>query len=181
MSSDLVSPNFQRVSMWRRAAALVLDVLVINFLSFFILSNGIVRLLLFILLWLLLRIILVTKNKGQSLGRWALNIKVIDTRLNRTPGILELSKREGLLGLAVFLTLVGISQLGYGNAGILLLILPLLIDAGVTLFDTNPDPQTIHDRVSHTKMVSSARGYSLDLKFKNLIKKIDKLRKDVRR
>ena len=180
MSSDLVSPNFPRVPLWRRFAALGIDILIANFLSAVVLSNGLARFVVFILLWLFLRIVLVAKNQGQSLGRWALNTKVVDTRSNQTPGILELSKREGILGVTVFLTLVGISHLWSGNAGILLFIVPLVVDGGAILFDTNRYPRTVHDRVSQTIVVGSRRGYSLDLKVRKWINQIDKLKKDVR-
>jgi uncharacterized RDD family membrane protein YckC len=180
MSSNLVSPNFPRVPIWRRCAALVLDVFVASCISTLVLSNGLARLFLFIFFWLFLRIIVVAKNQGQSLGRWLLNTTVIDTRLRRTPGILELSQREGLLGIIVVLTLIGISHLWSGNAGILLWTVPLVLDSGVTLFDTNQHPQTIHDRVSQTIVVGCNRGYSLDFKFQQWVKKIDKLKKDMR-
>lgn len=180
MSSNLVSPSFPRVPMWRRCTALVLDIFVVSCLSAIVLSNGLARLLLFILFWLFLRIIVVVKNQGQSLGRWLLNTTVLDIRLHRTPGMLELSKREGLLGIIIVLTLTGISHLWSGNAGVLLWIVPLILDSGVILFDTNRYPQTIHDRLSHTIVVGCNRGYSLDLKLQKWMKKIDKLKKGMR-
>jgi uncharacterized RDD family membrane protein YckC len=166
--------------MWRRGAALVLDILVANGLSALVLSNDLAKLLLFLLFWLCLRIVFVVKNQGQSLGRWLLNIRVIDTRFNKTPGILELSKREGLLGIIVVLTLIGIRHLWSGNAGILLWTVPFVLDSGITLFDTKRHPQTIHDRVSHTIVIGCNRGYSLDVKLQKWMKQIDKLKKSMR-
>ncbi|MGB3401570.1 MAG: RDD family protein [Microcoleaceae cyanobacterium] len=138
-------------------------------------SNGLVKLFSCLLFWLFLRVIIVVKNKGQSLGRWTLNLKVIDTQFQKTPDIIGLLKREGLLGIAVIFPMIAMTHLWSGNAGILFWTVPLVIDSGVTLFDTNRSSQTIHDRLSRTVVVGCNRGYSLQLKLQKLIHKIDKI------
>ncbi|MEB3282595.1 MAG: RDD family protein [Lyngbya sp.] len=177
MSSDLVPPTYPKVPTWRRSAALVTDLLIVSLLSSLLSFNGVIRFLLFIFFWLTLRVFLVAKNHGQSLGRWAFDQKVIDPRYNKTPGILELSRREGVMGLCVYLATLGLSGLVSGNAGILLFWIPISVDCGLALFDTTRNPQTFHDRLGRTLIVGTQRGYSLDIKIRNWV---DKIKKDMK-
>ena len=177
MSSDLIPSSYPKVPTWRRSAALGLDVLLVWLLASLVSSNVVIRFCLFILLWFAVRVILVAKNQGQSLGRWAFDQRLIHTQLARTPGLLELFKREGTMGISVFLALMGLSQLTSGNAGILLLGIPLILDCGMALFDLNRHPQTFHDRMGQTIVIATQRGYSLDIKIQNWI---DKIKKDVK-
>lgn len=176
MSSDLLPSNssYPKVSTLRRSAALGLDVLFVWLLASLLGSDVVIRFFLFILLWFAVRVLLVAKNQGQSLGRWAFDQRLIHTQLHRTPGLLELFKREGIMGISVFLALIGLSRLTSGNAGILLLWIPLVVDCGTALFDLNRHPQTFHDRMGQTIVVSTQRGYSLDLKIQRWIDKITK-------
>jgi hypothetical protein len=105
-------------------------------------------------------------------------MKVLDTRYQRTPGILELSKREGLLAFAGSLAMIGMSNLTSGNASVLLLIMPLFLDFTVALVDIERYQQAFHDRVAQTIVVGSMRGYSLDIKLKFLV---DEAKRYVRR
>lgn len=177
MSSELVPPTYPRVPTWRRFAALGTDLFVVGLLSSLISSNGVLRFLVFILFWFTLRVFLVAKNQGQSLGRWAFDQKVIDSRYNRTPGILELSKREAVMGISVFLALLGFGGLASGNAGVLLFWLPISVDGGLVLFDTTRNPQTFHDRIAKTLVIGTQRGYSLDIKIRYWV---DKIKKDMK-
>ncbi|WP_445241789.1 RDD family protein [Microcoleus vaginatus] len=97
MSSDLV-PLLPKVSVGRRAAALCIDGIAVWLPSLLLGTNAIVQTIFFVLLWLILRVPIVRKNQGQSLGRWALDMKIADTRFQRIPGVQELCKREALLG-----------------------------------------------------------------------------------
>jgi uncharacterized RDD family membrane protein YckC len=121
--------------------------------------------------------VVVSKNQGQSLGRWAFDIRVVDSQRNRTPQLLELVKREAFMGIGTFLLLLSLGSLTEGNAGILLLMLPILLDCGAMLFDTSRHPQTVHDRIGQTIVIGSRRGYSLDLKIRYLI---DKVKREMR-
>ena len=73
--------------------------------------NPIVQTIFFFLLWMILRVPIVRKNHGQSLGRWALDMKIIDVRLERIPGVQKLCKREGLLGICAALAFAGVGGL----------------------------------------------------------------------
>lgn len=178
MSSDLVPPTYPKVPTWRRSAALGTDIFIVWLISSLASSSsGVLGFVFFILLWFILRVFLAAKNQGQSLGRWAFDQKVIDLRYNKTPGILELSRREGVMGLCAYLATLGLSGLVSGNAGILLFWIPILADCGLALFDTTRNPQTFHDRLGRTVIVGTQRGYSLDIKIRNWV---DKMKKDMK-
>ena len=172
MSSDLVPLPYPSVPTWRRSAALGVDFALIWLLCAAVGANGLVLLILFTISWFACRIYVVYKNQGQSLGRWAFDIRVLDPQFNRTPSVLELSKREATIGSAAFFAMMGLNGLTSGNAGVLLFIIPILIDGGAVLFDTSRYPQAIHDRLSKTIVVGSRRGYSLDIKIRHLIDKV---------
>ena len=172
MSSDLVHLPDPKVPTWRRCAALGIDFFLIGLLCIALGANGVTLLFVFMISWLACRVFVVSRNQGQSLGRWAFDIRVVDSQLNRTPRLLGLLKREGVMGLGAFLFLMGLGGLASGNAGILLLMLPIVIDGGAVLFDTSRHPQTVHDRIGQTIVIGSRRGYSLDLKIRYFIDKV---------
>lgn len=167
-------PNYRRfpkVPIDRRAYAFLIDFVTVWLLSSFAGANFILQFLVFILSWLGLRVILVEKNQGQSLGSYALDMKVIDARFNRLPGVLPLAKREGVLGGAAFLAMIGLN-IGLLNAiSMLLLISPLLADCCVALADEERS-QAFHDRLAETIVIQSRRGFSLDLRIKKLIAQV---------
>lgn len=171
MSLEQAFVRLPRADLRRRSYAFVIDFGLVWLLSaiFGASQPGFpaVQLLIFILAWALLRILVVSKNQGQSLGHWAFDLKVVDSRFGKVPGLLELSKREGILGLAALLTVLG---LGYGliNVGWLLLLIPLVADAGLMLSDPLRR-QAVHDRVAYTMVIGTRRGYSLDLKLKRWV------------
>lgn len=172
MSSDLAPLPYPRVPTWRRSAALGVDFALVWLLCAVISAKGLVLFVLFALSWFACRVFVVYKNQGQSLGRWVFDIRVLDPQFNRTPNVLELTKREATIGLALFFALLGLNSLASGNAGVSLFIIPILIDGGAVLFDTSRYPQTVHDRLSQTIVVGSRRGYSLDIKIRRLIDKV---------
>ncbi|RAQ48328.1 hypothetical protein B9S53_02805 [Arthrospira sp. O9.13F] len=170
--SELVAPAFPRVPTWCRAIALGIDAFLVLLITGLLGLSGLVGFLVFMLLWIASRVFVVYRNYGQSLGRWALNMRVIDTRFHRTPQLLELSKREGVLGFFVFLALNGLGSLASGHAGVVLLLVPLIADCGTVLFDMAQYPQTFHDRLGETIVIGVQRGYSLDIRVKNWIDKM---------
>lgn len=172
MSSDLVPLPDYKVPTWRRCAALGVDFCLIGLFCSSIGAQGVTLFFLFMIGWLTCRVVVVSKNQGQSLGRWAFDIRVVDSQRNRTPRLLELLKRETFIGIGAFLLLLSLGSLTAGNAGILLLMLPILLDCGAVLFDTSRHPQTIHDRIGQTIVIGSRRGYSLDVKIRHLIDKV---------
>lgn len=168
MLTQIVSERFPRVKLWRRTLAFLIDFLIIWMISgllatilpilpFFIL---------FLVFWLVYRVIMVNRARGQSLGRYALDMTLVDTRFNSVPDLLTLTKREGIVGFAAALAAIGLSAIGKNPAGILLLI-PLVIDCGLAW--TEDSRRAFHDRIAKTLVVGSRRGYSLDLKVKRLV------------
>ena len=163
-SEEITYRRFPRVPIERRMGAFAIDFVVVWFVSsFFGKSAG---WLVFLLAWLAMRIVVVERNQGQSLGRYALDMKVIDYRYNRVPELLTLAKREGILGFAAMLASIGLQN--FGN-GLLLLFLatPVLVDCLMALFDEELN-RAFHDRVAETIIVQTQRGFSLDLRLKKL-------------
>lgn len=177
MSSNLV-PLQPKVTIGRRALAFCIDAIAVWLPSLLLGTNPIVQTIFFVLLWLIMRVAIVRKNQGQSLGRWAVDIKISDPRLQRTPGLQELCKREALLGAAAALAFAGIGGLTSTNAGVLLLLLPLAIDCSPAFTDTARFPQAFHDRLAGTIVIGTRRGYSLDIKVRRLL---DQVQSNVRR
>ena len=163
--------RFPKVPLDRRAYAFLLDFVTVWFLSSFF--RGFVKDLVFLVVWLILRIIVVEKNKGQSLGSWAFDIKVIDIRLPRIPGLKELAKREGILGIAALLAMVGLNINFRNGLSMLILITPLIIDCGIALGDEEYN-QAFHDKIGQTIVIQTRRGFSLDLRLKKLWRIIQK-------
>ncbi len=157
--------RFPKVPLDRRAYAFLLDFLSIWFISSFF--RGFLQGLVFVIGWLALRVILVEKNRGQSLGSWAFDMKVIDVRFSKIPGLTELGKREGILGGAALLAMIGLKINFRNGLSMLLLIAPLLVDCGIAFGDQELN-QAFHDRIGDTVVVQTRRGFSLDLRLKKL-------------
>lgn len=153
-----------QVTAEKRAGAFLLDFVVVWLLSSFFAGLG--QTLVFLFAWFALRTILVETNQGQSLGRWAFNQKVIDARFNRVPGLLPLAKREGVVGLAALLAMIGLNLAFVNPLSTLILILPLLADCGVAFADELD--RAFHDRLADTIVIPARRGFSLDLKLRQL-------------
>jgi uncharacterized RDD family membrane protein YckC len=167
MRSNLALPPYPRVPLWRRGAAWGIDFIAVTLVSSIAGMSAIAQAIVFILAWLGLRVILVSKNHGQSLGRWALDMKVVDGRWGGTPGLETLVKREGLAALGAVLALFGLTNLSPASPWSLLLFVPLGADAVLAVFDQD-NRQTFHDQFSKTLVVQTRRGYSLDVKLKRL-------------
>lgn len=167
-SDDLVYRRFPKVPIERRIGAFAIDFVTIWFISSFFGKSG--GWLVFLIGWLGMRIVVVDRNQGQSLGRYALDMMVIDYRYNRVPDLLTLGKREGILGFAAMLAAVGLQN--FGN-GLLLLFLatPVLVDCLLALSDESLD-RAFHDRIAQTIIVQTQRGFSLDLRLKKLLVRI---------
>jgi uncharacterized RDD family membrane protein YckC len=136
----------------------------------------IIQILIFAASWMVLRVLLPYNNKGQTLGRWLVDLKVLEIERGRIPDLLALTKREAIIGLAALLVSIALGNITRNPTAILLLI-PLAIDCGAAFSDTQMR-QALHDRYASTMIVSSRRGYSLDLKVKRLV---DILQRNVRK
>lgn len=126
------------------------------------------NLVVFLLAWFGLRVILPIRNFGQSLGRYALDIKLIDNRFYKTPGFAELAKRESITGVGALLASIALANLNPANGFYLLFLVPLGLDCGVAFADP-AEQLAFHDRIAQTWIVGVRRGYSLDLKVKKWV------------
>jgi len=155
---------YVEVPMDRRILAFAIDFFTTAFVS---LGAGSAYIVIFLLVWYGMRVVAVAMNQGQSLGRWAVNIKVVDPRQRRIPGLLELFKRETIAGVGSLFVVIGLANFSPVNAWVLFTPIPLLADCCLAFGD--PDyRQAFHDRVIGTMMAQTRRGYALDLKLKNL-------------
>lgn len=168
MRTEVNPYSLPKVPPWRRAAAFAIDLFAVGVLNSILGGNWFSQALSFLILWLAIRVVAVNVNRGQSLGRWALDMKIIDARFARLPGLTELSKREAIAGLAGLLALTGFRALTTRNAFYLLLFLPLAADFGV-IFAEPVEQQAFHDRLGQTLIVATRRGFSLDLKLKKWV------------
>jgi uncharacterized RDD family membrane protein YckC len=158
-------PRIPLAPLERRAYAYLLDFVTIWLFSS--LASGLVQFVIFVVGWVSLRIVVVSANQGQSLGGWAFDLKVINLRLRRLPGILELSQREGILGGASYLAMMGLNINFRNGVTFLLLIAPLVADFALAIAEDSLN-QAFHDRVAGTVVLSSKRGFSLDLRLKRI-------------
>lgn len=171
MSTDPVYSRFPKVPIERRVAAFAIDFVGVWLVSSFFAITVLFQMLVFILLWLALRVVLVSRNQGQSLGRWALDIKVLDAKYPKVPSLGTLAKREGILGGFALLAMLGLS-IGLANGlSMLLLITPLAANCGVAFADAEAQ-QAFHDRIAKTIVIQTRRGFSLDLRLQRLFAKV---------
>jgi uncharacterized RDD family membrane protein YckC len=176
--------HYPKAEINRRGMALGLDFIVVWLVSSLLGSNQIgfqlIQILVFTFGWLILRVLLAYNNQGQSLGRWAFDLKVLEVQngqvVGRIPQLQVLLKREAIIGFGAILVSIALSNIRT-NPTVILLVIPLAIDCGAALSDTQMR-QTLHDRYAGTFVVSSRRGYSLDIKIKRLV---ETLRRNVRR
>jgi len=160
------------IPVWRRGAALCLDGIAAWLGSaLFGINNTVVSGLIFLVIWLALRVIVPQQRQGQSLGRWAFDLRLISLELRRTPDLLTLTKRETIVGMETLLALIGLGKgILPSQSFYILLALPLAIDTIFVIAD--PERlQMLHDRVTDT-LVVYRRGFSLDLKFLRLLAEI---------
>ena len=173
--NELAKPEYRKypkVPIDRRAWAFIVDFLSIWFISLFFASNIFFQWLVFIPAWLISRVVIVEKNRGQSLGNWAFDIKIIDPRFNRIPELKNLAKREGMLAIGAALAIAGLQNFTSGLS-LLLLLTPLAVDCSLALIDEETNLAG-HDRISQTFLVQTERGFSLDLRLKKIFGQIQR-------
>ena len=173
--SQLAKPNYRKypkVPLDRRAWAFTIDFLSVWFISAFFATSLIVQWLVFLTTWGILRVLIVEKNRGQSLGNWLFDIKLIDPRFNRLPELLNLGKRELMLGVGSALAIAGLQNFTSGLS-LLLLLSPLAVDCSLALIDEETNLAG-HDRISQTFLVQTERGFSLDLRTKKIFGQIQR-------
>ncbi|MBW4630097.1 MAG: RDD family protein [Brasilonema octagenarum HA4186-MV1] len=174
MSIEQVPPkHYPKVDFGRRGMASGIDFLCVWTVSSLLGSSQvgvqILQILVFTIAWVILRVIVPYNNQGQSLGHYAFDIKVLEIERGRVPDLQSLLKREGIIGLGALLVSIALSNI-IRNPTAILLFVPLAIDCGAAFSDTQLR-QALHDRYAKTMVVSSRRGYSLDIKIKRLVEK----------
>lgn len=155
--------RYVRVPFDRRIAAFAMDFGAVAMLSLF--GGGGGYAVLFLLLWLGMRVFAVSMNQGQSLGRWAFDIKVVDPKHHAFPSLTALFKRELLTGVGSTLVVIGLANFSPANPWVLITPIPLLVDCGFAFAD-DAYRLAFHDQIARTMVVQTRRGYSLDLKIK---------------
>lgn len=166
--------RFPKVPLDRRAYAFLIDYVIVWLIaSIFGGNNFLLQLLVFSVGWLIARIFVVAANSGQSLGRWCMDLKVMDTRYRRLPSVLNLAKREGVLGFAAFLAMIGLNLTFINPFSTLILVSPLLGECSLALTDEEFN-QTFHDRLSETVIIPTKRGFSLDVRLRRLYWEVKK-------
>ncbi|MEM6500736.1 MAG: RDD family protein [Cyanobacteria bacterium P01_C01_bin.89] len=165
-----------RAPVWRRGVATAIDG--IGCWSLGSMLGPASHVVLFVVLWWLLRVAMVANNRGQSLGRLAMNIKVIEgqdfnyadgdqgrygRRAPRVPTLLELTKREAILCGELLLGFISLDLIARINPAALLTASPLVADYVVAYLDEERR-QAIHDRVIDSIVVQTRRGFSLHIK-----------------
>ncbi|MDZ8055622.1 MAG: RDD family protein [Aulosira sp. ZfuVER01] len=176
--------HYPKAEIGRRGMALGLDFLGVWLVSSVFGSNKlgiqVMQILVFVIAWLVLRVLVVYNNQGQSLGRWAFDLKVLEVEggevVGRIPQLLALLKREAIIGVGALFISIALGNIS-ANPTAILLVLPLAIDCGTAFYDTQMR-QALHDRYAGTIIISSRRGYSLDIKVKRLV---ENMRRNVRR
>lgn len=170
MTIERIPPSqYPKVEYGRRCMAFGVDFVGAWFVSSILgsgsLGSQIAQILVFIFMWLILRVVIPYNNKGQSLGRYAFDVKLLEVEHPKMPTLETILKREGILGLESLGLAVALSNIL--NPTALVLMIPLAIDCSGALSDTKRQ-QTFHDQYTRTIIVSSRRGYSLDIKVKRL-------------
>ena len=154
----------------RRAYAFLIDFILVWLISSTI-TNLLLEFIVFLSLWFALRVIVVQANKGQSLGRWAMDLTIMDLRWKRIPSLVTLSKREGILAVVAFLAMIGL-KINFHDLLLMLLCLSPLIADCISIFSDDEYNQSFHDRLRGTIITQTRRGFSLDLKMKKLISEV---------
>jgi uncharacterized RDD family membrane protein YckC len=162
-----LSKRFPKVPLERRVYAFLID-----FVSVWLISSMAgswpLQAIIFVAAWYGLRVAWTSRNQGQSLGAWAMDLKVIDLRFRRIPDLVTLGKREAIAGGAALLAMAGLNLFFVNSFSTLLLVSPLLADCGSALADEQYN-QAFHDRLSGTVIIPTKRGFSLDLRVKRLL------------
>ncbi|MBV8884997.1 MAG: RDD family protein [Chroococcidiopsidaceae cyanobacterium CP_BM_RX_35] len=172
------STRYPRVQIWQRSAAFLIDFICAWLLSVLLGSHFpsvyVAQAFVFALVWLGLRVLLAYWNQGQSLGRWLLNLRVLDAQLNGVIYLPDLARREVVAGFGALLVVIALSDIEVSNFVALLLLIPLAIDCGSIFLDRQRQ-RAIHDRLAGTVIVATHRGFSLAHRIKRLFTSIRNL------
>ncbi len=168
--------RYPRAPLTRRLYALWLDFAAVWLASLLlggILGRGVgPQILAFIVVWLGMRVVLAGNWLGQSLGRWAFDLTLIDERDGRIPAPVDLLKREAITCGVLVLALLGFRPGAVtGPLEVLLCLAPAIADFVVAIADEDYR-QALHDRVARTLVLPSKRGYSLHERLRGWIEEL---------
>jgi uncharacterized RDD family membrane protein YckC len=166
-SNEIAYRRFPKAPLERRVGAFLIDFILVWLLSSMATGNILLQFLTFFLGWFGARVLVVENNQGQSIGTWCLDLKVIDLRYRKVPALVDLAKREAIVGFGAFLATIGLNINVLNPLSMLLLLTPLTIDCCVGLADDRLS-QAFHDRFANTTIIQTRRGFSLDLRLKKL-------------
>ncbi|MDX1978606.1 MAG: RDD family protein [Pseudanabaenaceae cyanobacterium bins.68] len=114
---------------------------------------------LFVPVWLSDRVLF----NGQSLGRWAMSLRVVNLNYGKPTGALLLLRRESLILVFLLLLLNSLDQNGMITSLTLFAPLPLVADLVFAAADTLKR-QSVHDRLGESIVIFTRKGWQLDLK-----------------
>jgi uncharacterized RDD family membrane protein YckC len=131
---------YPKAEIGRRGMALALDFLGVWLISSLLGSGDLgiqlIQILIFLIAWLVLRVLVVYNNQGQSLGRWAFDLKVLEVEdgeiMGRIPRLQALVTREAIIGGGALLVSIALRNI-IANPTAILLTLPLALDCGAAL------------------------------------------------
>jgi uncharacterized RDD family membrane protein YckC len=162
-------PAYNRYSlaqMGQRVAASGIDIVACLMLSSFLealvgidAASGAGELI-FCFVWLFNRVLLPTKNQGQSVGRWAMNLRVVDMEFGNTANIAALVRREAAILIAM---LIWISSLDSLTGAVILALVPVVVDIAPAFVDIDRR-QALHDKIGGTIVINSRKGFELEQK-----------------
>lgn len=169
MMNDLgqIPKRIPKIPFDRRIYAFAID-FAIAWLLGSLAANWFAQGFIFFVVWMASRVAVVSRNQGQSLGAWSMDMKVLSLRFRRVPDLVTLSRREAIVGGCATLAMLGLNQALVNAFTTLLLIAPLCADCGVAFADEDYN-QAFHDRFADTVVVPTKRGFSLDLRVRRLV------------
>jgi uncharacterized RDD family membrane protein YckC len=158
--------RFSLAQMGQRTAASGIDIVVCLMLSSLleallgidVVSGG--GELIFCFVWLFNRVLLTTKNQGQSVGRWSMNLRVVDTEFGKTANVIALLRREAAILVAMIIWIASLDSL---TGAVILALVPIVIDIAPAFVDIDRR-QAIHDKIGDTIVINSRKGFELERK-----------------
>ncbi len=142
-SEKLLYRRSNKAPFERRAYAFLIDFVLVWLISSLI-TNLFLEFIVFLILWLICRVAVVDKNKGQSLGRWAMDLKVVDLKSSRLPSLITLTKRESALAVVSFLAMIGL-KINFIDLLLMLICLAPIIADGIATLSDDEYSQSFHD------------------------------------
>jgi uncharacterized RDD family membrane protein YckC len=127
------------------------------------LKGGFLSQALFCLIWLGDRALIAGSTQGQSLGRWAMSLKVVNLNYGKPTGTLDLLKREGLILFFLLVIFNSLDPRGMITSLTIFAPIPLIIDLAFAIADTTKG-QALHDKLSDSITIFSKKGLQLDQK-----------------